>query len=88
MPEWILKRTDTFLDTLRKHKHNTELLNELDKKIQKLLENPLSIGGYLSGNLYGYKSTRLIRKFRLIFSIDEKNKTVYLVALDHRKDAY
>ena len=46
------------------------------------------VGGYLTGPLHGSKSTRLIEKFRLIFNIDIKNKTVYLEALDHRKIAY
>ena len=61
---------------------------ELDKKIKRLKEDPEAVGGNLSGNLHGKKSTRLIRKFRLIFSIDSNLKIVYLVALDHRGKAY
>ena len=88
MSEWIVKRTDSFLRYLKRHKNNHELLTELDKKIKALREDPSSVGGELAGNLHGHKSTRLAKKFRLVFSIDDKNKTVYLEAIDHRIDVY
>ncbi len=88
MPEWIVKRTDTFLKYLKQFKNHHEILSELDNKLKRLHSNPASVGGNLSGNLHGYKSTRLSGKFRLIFQIDEKNKVVYLVAIDHRKSVY
>ncbi len=87
MPEWIIKRTDTFLKHLKKHKNNHELLNELDKKIQRMKEEP-HIGGCLSGALQGKRSTRLVAKYRLIFQIDEETLMVELVALDHRGEVY
>ncbi len=85
---WIVKRTDVFLKYLKKHKNNHELLLELDKKIKRLKEDPNIVGGDLAGNLYGHKSTRLVKKFRLVFSIDDENEVVYLEAIDHRKDIY
>lgn len=88
MPEWIVKRTDTFLKYLKKHKTNRKLLSGLDKKIERLKENPSVVGKVLAGNLHGHRSTRLMKNFRLIFYIDDKNKIVYLEALDHRKDVY
>lgn len=88
MPHWTIKRTDTFLKYLKKHKNNNELFTEIDKKIKRIKENPFIIGGNLSGKMYGLKSTRLVKNFRLIFSIDDKNQTVYLEAVDHRKNAY
>ncbi|MEK6952174.1 MAG: hypothetical protein AABX29_04100 [Nanoarchaeota archaeon] len=88
MSEWVVKRTDTFLIYLKKHKHNNELFIELDKKIKRLKIDPISVGGDLAGNLRGHRSTRLVKKFRLIFTIDSINKIVYLEAIDHRKDIY
>ncbi len=88
MLSWTVKKTDTFLAFLKKHKHNTELFNQLDKKIQRLQEDPFVIGGLLAGPLAGKRSTRLLKNFRLIFSIEEDQKIVYLEALDHRKDVY
>ena len=85
---WVVKRTNTFLKHLKKHKNNHELFKELSNKIKKLKEEPLSIGGELSGKLHGKKSTRLFGKFRLIFQIDEENKIVYLMAIDHRGKVY
>lgn len=64
------------------------LINELDKKIKRLKENPEILGGNLAGSLHGDKSTRLHRNFRLIFTLDNKNKVVHLKAIDHRKDIY
>lgn len=60
----------------------------MDKKIQKLKESPENIGGFLSGSLHGYKSTRIIGKFRLIFRIAYEENKVYLTAIDHRKLIY
>ena len=80
--------TDTFSKEFKKHKKDGEFVNALDKKIERLKEDPNNVGGFLSGKLHGYKSTRIIRKFRLIFKIVEQEKKVYLSAIDHRKSAY
>ena len=83
---YSLVSTDTFSKILKKHKNNNVLLEEPDKKLNKLKINPEEVGGMLSGKLHGYKSTRLAKKFRLIFKIEE-NK-VFLIALDHRGRVY
>ena len=83
-----IERTETFLREFRKHKKDSEFLNALDKKITRLIEDPEKVGGYLSGKLHGYKSTRIIRKFRLIFKIVKEQNKVYLMAIDHRKVVY
>jgi addiction module RelE/StbE family toxin len=88
MPEWVIKTTETFQRYLKEHKKNRQLLNEMDKKILRLKEDPEIVGGELSGRLHGKRSTRLAKKYRLIFSIDKENGIVYLEALDHREDIY
>ncbi len=88
MSEWKVISTETFSSVIKKHKKDKQLLNELDKKIKRLQDDPHSVGGYLSGRLHGSKSTRLVGKYRLVFEIDEKGKSVYLKALDHRKFDY
>lgn len=85
---WVVKRTDTFLDSLKAIRKNKEALSELDKKIKRLQEDPLHLGGWLSGELHGKKSTRISRKYRLIFTLNETEKVVYLNWIDHRKSAY
>tara|TARA_B100000315_G_C14578905_1_gene589407 strand:+ start:2659 stop:2925 length:267 start_codon:yes stop_codon:yes gene_type:complete len=87
MSDWRIQSTDTFLKNFKKNKNNAELLNQLDKVIIRFKENP-HFGKQLSGPLKGRCSTRLLKNFRLIFSIDEEEKCVYLEALDHRKDIY
>jgi len=85
---WDVKRTDTFLKNFKKYKKDQQVINELDKKIKRLIIDPNAVGGNLSGKLYGKKSTRLTGKLRLIFMIDENTKTIYLIALDHRASVY
>ncbi len=85
---WVIKRTDPFLKDLKRHRKNYELLQELDAKLRRLEEDPSVIGGELSGNLVGKRSTRLAAKFRLIFKIDEAEKVIYLLAIDHRGHVY
>ena len=88
MSAWDVKRTDTFLQEFKKYKKNADFVDALDRKIKRLRENPYNIGGFLSGPLSGKKSTRILRKFRLIFSLDDKQKIVYLEAIDHRGSVY
>ena len=86
---WEILRTDTFLNNLKKFKKINELIVELDKKIEKLKEDPMCIGKQLHGKqLHLSRYTRLYKKYRLIFQIDEKNNRIYLEAIDHRKDIY
>ncbi len=85
---WVVKRTDTFLESLRAIQKNKEVLAELDKKLKRMQENPLHVGGWLSGELHGKKATRISRKYRLIFTPAETEKVVYLNWIDHRKTAY
>jgi len=86
--KWVIKRTDTFLDSLRAIRKNKEALDELGKKLDRLRDDPLHVGGWLSGDLHGKRSTRISKKYRLIFTPDEFNKVVYLNWIDHRKTAY
>ncbi len=85
---WEVERTATFIESLRAIRKNKEALFELDKKIKRLQEDPLHLGGWLSGELHGKKSTRISRKYRLIFTLNETEKVVYLNWIDHRKTAY
>ena len=85
---WEIAVTDTFSKEFKKHKKDKEFVNALDKKIQRLKEEPENVGGYLSGELHGYKSTRIIKKFRLIFRISNQENKVYLSSIDHRKTGY
>jgi mRNA-degrading endonuclease RelE of RelBE toxin-antitoxin system len=78
---WAVKRTDTFLESLKVIRKNKEALLELDKKIKRLQEDPLHLGGWLSGELHGKKSTRISRKYRLIFTPDEMEQVFILTGL-------
>ena len=57
---WQIERTESFLDALKEHKKNAALLNALEKKMRKLQQDPVSVGGKLSGELHGWQTTRRI----------------------------
>jgi mRNA-degrading endonuclease RelE of RelBE toxin-antitoxin system len=85
---WVIKRTDTFLESFAQVRDNKRVIAELEKKIPRLAEDPLHVGGWLSGSLHGKKSTRIAKRYRLIFLPDEREHVVYLVAIDHREHVY
>ncbi|MDV4343835.1 hypothetical protein HL657_11780 [Methanoculleus sp. YWC-01] len=86
--EWTIRRTDTFVESLSKVKDNKEVIIELGKKLQRLKQDPLNTGGWLSGALHGKNATRIAKRYRLIFLPDERERTVYLIAVDHRRHVY
>ena len=85
---WVIKRTDTFLESFRQVRGNKKVVAELAKKLIRLSEDPLHVGGWLSGSLHGKKSTRIAKQYRLIFLPDEREQVVYLVLIDQREHAY
>ncbi len=55
---WTVKRTDTFLESLKIIRKNKKALEELDKKIKRFTERPIACkGGWLSGELLRYALT-------------------------------
>lgn len=88
MSSWCIERTETFVRELRKFRKYPPLLIALDKKLLRLHDDPHNVGGLLGGDLHGKRSTRLLRRLRLIFRIDEQEHTVYLEALDHHGSVY
>ena len=45
-----------FVESLSKVKDNREVILELAKKLQRLRQDPLNTGGWLSGALHGKKA--------------------------------
>ena len=85
---WIIRSTDTFLESFHRVKDNSKVILELARKIKRLQEDPLHVGGWLSGSLHGKKSTRIAKQYRLIFLPDEREHIVYLTLIDHREHVY
>jgi len=85
---WEVVATEAFSAEFRKFERHKEFVDALDKKIKKLIEDPTSIGAFLSGRLHGYKSMRLVKNFRIVFRLSLQDQKVYLIAIDHRKNDY
>ena len=86
--EFKVIATDTFSKEFKKFKRDAEFIKNLDNKIKRLEKDPENVGGYLSGKLHGFKSTRIIKKYRLVFKIIKENYEVHLMGIDHRKFDY
>ena len=57
---WVVKRTDIFLDSLKAIRKNKTAIAELDNKTKQPQQDPLYVGGWLSGDLHGKRSTRIL----------------------------
>jgi len=67
-------------------KKDKPLKERLDKAIDKLKEHPHA-GKPLKHDLAGLRSLR-VGKYRVIYLINEKNKIIWLITLDHRDKIY
>jgi len=85
---WIIRRTDTFLESFHRVKDNSKVVSELARKIKRREEDPLHVGGWLSGSLHGKKSTRIAKQYRLIFLPIRGNISFTAPLLDHREHVY
>ena len=54
---------------------------------ERLMIDPVSFGKPLRYTLKGYRRLR-VGRYRIVYKIDEKKRTVIINAIDHRKDAY
>lgn len=52
-----------------------------------LRQNPLRLGKELRGELAGLRSARR-GEYRVIYRLDEDERTIHLVFVSHRRDAY
>ena len=69
-------------------KKNQKLKEQILKIINKLKENPKQFGKPLSHDLAGKWTIRVERIYRIIYKVDERNKTVTLMTIKHRKKVY
>lgn len=51
-------------------------------------ENPYRVGKELNEPLDGIYSARLMREWRILYTVEEKEKTVTVRDIRHRRDAY
>ena len=75
---------EIFAKLVRKNPKQLEIIN---KKIDGIRENPYR-SKPLRFPLAGMRRVHIDKSFVLIYSIDEKNKTVILEEYDHHDDVY
>jgi len=59
----------------------------LDFVLGPLIENPHRVGKPLRGDLTGLHSAR-VGTYRVVYEIDEPNRIVQVIYIDHRADIY
>jgi mRNA interferase RelE/StbE len=80
----MIRKAQKFYD-----KASNELVVQLNDCIEKLSQNPYKGSDIkkLKGNYLGYWRYR-IGNYRVVYSIDERNKNITIFLIAHRKDAY
>lgn len=70
-------------------KHISQDIQKVIKKSieHKLMIDPLHFGKPLRKNLDGLMKLR-VRDYRIIYSIDKKVVTIYVIKIGHRKEVY
>jgi len=69
------------------HKHlNNELIERLDKKIQKLKSGPDIYGKPLRGQLAGVWEIYFEKRYRVLYEIDYQRKEVYILGIKHKDE--
>ena len=68
-------------------KKNLKQLEIITKKLQQILENPHRFKP-LSNVMKGFRRVHIDKSFVLVYSIDEKTKTVILEDFDHHDNIY
>jgi len=67
----------------RFHPENKKLIKQA---LMELRENPYA-GSDLQEELYGFKSFKL-KRFRVLYNIDEEKNIIQIFHIGHRKDVY
>jgi len=85
---WNLVYAQEFKDSLKTFAKDRELLTALDRKLERLREDPYSVGARLSGDLHDWHAARLVRTYRIFFKINDDGRVVTLGTIQHRRHAY
>jgi len=84
MKKFGMKFTPETSNILSKfHPENKKLIKQV---LMELRENPYA-GSDLQEELYGFKSFKL-KRFRVLYNIDEEKNIIQIFHIGHRKDVY
>ena len=84
MKKFVLKFTEETARILSKlHPNNKKLIIQA---LAELAENPYA-GNDLQEEFYGFKSFKL-KRFRVLYKINEEDNTIQIYHIGHRKDVY
>jgi len=66
--------------------YNIEIQRRFAQKIRKLSKDPEIHGKPLRGSLHGYWEVYFERRFRILYSIDNKEMIVTIEAIKHKNE--
>lgn len=82
---YLIEITETAKKEITK-KVDASLIDRLDKRIQKLAEEPKIFGKPLRGPLAGIWEIRFERRWRLWYTVDDQQKRVIIVGFRHKDE--
>jgi addiction module RelE/StbE family toxin len=84
VPEYKIEIREPAEEWLKKY--DREIQRRFAAKIRKLADNPDVHGKPLRGALHGLWELYFERSFRIIYSIDDKNRIVVIEAIKHKDE--
>lgn len=72
---------------LKLNKKNPKNIDIIENKVKQIQENPYHFKP-LRGDLHGTRRVHIAKSFVLTYEIDEKNKKIVLLDLDHHDNIY
>lgn len=75
------------LEIIKHCKKNTEMEKAIKRKLEQILENP-SYFKPLRKPMQNLRRVHILKSFVLVYSIQEKEKTVTIEMFKHHDDAY
>ena len=88
--DFIIAETETFQKQLGKNPQYRRLYEKVSTYVYPILRKNPFVGPNikrLTGNLSEFYRFR-IGDYRLFYSVDQRQVTVFIIRLDHRKEAY
>lgn len=70
-------------------KRDKALYKQIIKKLDKIAENPYTVGKWMHGDYVGVREVHFMHgKYVLMFKIDDKESVISIVKLEHHPERY
>jgi mRNA interferase RelE/StbE len=85
MPTWNVQLTTTAVETIRRIK-DRRVQRSIGDRIRQLAIEPAAQGKPLVGPLSGFYRVKVLKRYRVLYTVEQETVTVYVVAAGIRKE--